>query len=200
MLSSRALLLSIVAAAVALVPTQTTRKQSSTALSSWQPNSNFNGKSEARLTDFEREARQADAGARSVEIRKPLGLILDQNGDGDVYVKEVTAGGNAAGMSGQVQKGDVIQMCSATFGGQMWSTRGAGLDRVTRAIEVRAGPTVTLVLQSKAEQRNFLADIFAGQSAAQERRVEEAENKARALEDEVKAERKEAAKGFFGLF
>ena len=126
-------------------------------------------------------------------------LYIDEF-DGDVYVKDVTAGGNAAGMSGQVQKGDVIQKCSATFGGQMWSTRGAGLDRVTRAIEVRAGPTVTLVLQSKAEQRNFLADIFAGQSAAQERRVEEADKKARALEDEVKAERKEAAKGFFGLF
>ena len=153
--------------------------------------------------------RRAEAAARP-RRRSRIGVlasprprraqILDQNGDGDVYVKEVTAGGNAAGMSGQVQKGDVIQMCSATFGGQMWSTRGAGLDRVTRAIEVRAGPTVTLVLQSKAEQRNFLADIFAGQSAAQERRVEEAENKARALEDEVKAERKEAAKGFFGLF
>ena len=72
--------------------------------------------------------------------------------------------------------------------------------RIIRRRAAAAGPTVTLVLQSKAEQRNFLADIFAGQSAAQERRVEEAENKARALEDEVKAERKEAAKGFFGLF
>ena len=97
MLSSRALLLSIVAAAVALVPTQTTRKQSSTALSSWQPNSNFNGKSEARLTDFEREARQADAGARSVEIRKPLGLVRAPRGDLTCCIEEGAPRGDAVG-------------------------------------------------------------------------------------------------------
>ena len=28
-------------------------------------------------------------------LRKPLGLILDSNGQGDVYVKEIVKGGNA---------------------------------------------------------------------------------------------------------
>ena len=69
-----------------------------------------------------------------------------------------------------------------------------------RAIEVRAGPTVSLVLQSKAEQRNALADLFSGQNRVREERIEAAERKRATLEDEVKAERKEAAKGWFGIF
>merc|ERR1712094_144512 len=74
-----------------------------------------------------------------------------------------------------------IQMCSATFGNQMWSTRGAGLDRVMRAIEVRAGPTCSLVLQSKAEQKNFLADMFGQQKKVQQQRIEDAATKRETL-------------------
>ena len=81
----------------------------------------------------------------------------------------------------------------------MWSTRGAGLDRVMRAIEVRAGPC-SLVLQSKAEQRNFLADMFGQQKKVQQQRIADAQTKREILEAEVKAERKEAAKGWFGIF
>ena len=192
------LALALLAPARALVPPQapsTTR----TILKSWQPNTNFNGEQENRLTDFERAARDAGAGERKVTIRKPLGLVLDARPGGDVYVKEVTPGGNAEAI-GQVKVGDTIQMCSATFGNQMWSTRGAGLDRVMRAIEVRAGPTCSLVLQSKAEQKNFLADMFGQQKKVQEQRIVDAQTKREILEAEVKAERKEAAKGWFGIF
>lgn len=191
------LIVPLLAGAVALVPHQT-RVQSS-ALRSWQPNSNFNGENEGRLTDFERSAREAGAGDRSVTIRKPMGLILDARADGDVFVKEVTKGGNADAVGG-VKVGDTIQMCSATFGNQMWSTRGAGLDRVMRAIEVRAGPTCTIVVQSKAEQKNFLQELFTNQAAVQERRVEDATAKRETLEAEVLAERAEAKKGWFGIF
>ena len=69
--------------------------QPRTALHSWQPNTNFNGEQENRLTDFERAARDAGAGERKVTIRKPLGLVLDARPGGDVYVKEITPGGNA---------------------------------------------------------------------------------------------------------
>ena len=192
------LALALLAPARALVPPQapsTTR----TILKSWQPNTNFNGEQENRLTDFERAARDAGAGERKVTIRKPLGLVLDARPGGDVYVKEVTPGGNAEAV-GNVKVGDTIQMCSATFGNQMWSTRGAGLDRVMRAIEVRAGPTCSLVLQSKAEQKNFLADMFGQQKKVQEQRIVDAQTKREILEAEVKAERKEAAKGWFGIF
>ena len=192
------LALALLAPARALVPPQapsTTR----TILKSWQPNTNFNGEQENRLTDFERAARDAGAGERKVTIRKPLGLVLDARPGGDVYVKEVTPGGNAEAV-GNVKVGDTIQMCSATFGNQMWSTRGAGLDRVMRAIEVRAGPTCSLVLQSKAEQKNFLADMFGQQKKVQQQRIVDAQTKREVLEAEVKAERKEAAKGWFGIF
>ena len=193
----RVLLALALPGALALVPPPapaTTR----TILQSWQPNTNFNGEQENRLTDFERAARDAGAGERKVTIRKPLGLVLDARPGGDVYVKEVTPGGNAEAI-GQVKVGDTIQMCSATFGNQMWSTRGAGLDRVMRAIEVRAGPC-SLVLQSKAEQRNFLADMFGQQKKVQQQRIADAQTKREILEAEVKAERKEAAKGWFGIF
>ena len=192
------LALALLAPARALVPPQAP-STTKTVLQSWQPNTNFNGEQENRLTDFERAARDAGAGERKVTIRKPLGLVLDARPGGDVYVKEVTPGGNAEAVGG-VRVGDTIQMCSATFGNQMWSTRGAGLDRVMRAIEVRAGPTCSLVLQSKAEQKNFLADMFGQQKKVQEQRIVDAQTKREILEAEVKAERKEAAKGWFGIF
>ena len=192
------LALALLAPTRALVPPPTAT-QRSTALHSWQPNTNFNGEQENRLTDFERAARDAGAGERKVTIRKPLGLVLDARPGGDVFVKEITPGGNAEAVGG-VKVGDTIQMCSATFGNQMWSTRGAGLDRVMRAIEVRAGPTCSLVLQSKAEQKNFLADMFGQQKKVQEQRIVDAQTKREILEAEVKAERKEAAKGWFGIF
>ena len=192
------LALALLAPARALVPPQAP-STTKTILNSWQPNTNFNGEQENRLTDFERAARDAGAGERKVTIRKPLGLVLDARPGGDVFVKEITPGGNAEPV-GNVKVGDTIQMCSATFGNQMWSTRGAGLDRVMRAIEVRAGPTCSLVLQSKAEQRNFLADMFGQQKKVQQQRIADAQTKREILEAEVKAERKEAAKGWFGIF
>lgn len=166
---------------------------------SWQPNSDYNGESSGRLTDFERSARDAGVGDRKVTIRKPLGLILDEDAKGDVFVKEVVKGGNAESVGG-ISKGDVVAMTSGTFGPQMWSTRGAGLDRVTRAIEVRAGPNVSLVVQSKAQQKNALAGLFQNQGRAQEERIAESDRKRDVLEDEIKAERKDAAKKWFGLF
>ena len=58
----------------ALVPPQAP-STTKTVLHSWQPNTNFNGEQENRLTDFERAARDAGAGERKVTIRKPLGRL-----------------------------------------------------------------------------------------------------------------------------
>lgn len=179
--------------------TPSVRVPTSTVSHMWQPNEDYNsfGKS-GRLTDFERSARDAGATDRKVTIRKPLGLILDQNDQKDVYVKEIIKGGNAYAV-GTIKEGDIVAMCSATFGNDMWSTRGAGLDRVMRAIEVRAG-AVSLVVQSKEEQKSLLSNLFTKQDKANEQRVEDAKKKREVLEAEVLAERKEAAKKWFGLF
>lgn len=169
---------------------------------SWQPNEDYNNFGASsngnKLTDFERSARDAGVTDRTVLIRKPLGLVLEANSAGDVYVAEVVKGGNAE--SCDVKKGDIIAMCSATFGRDMWSTRGVGLDRVQRAIQVRSGTGVNLVLQSKAEQQNFLKNMFAQAAESKEVKIEQAVTKRKDLENEILAERKQAAKGWFGLF
>ena len=179
-------------------PCSSFASSSSSALHSWQPNKNFNGESSGRLTDFERSARAAGGGDRTVTIPKPLGLILDDDANGDVFVKEIVKGGNAEAIGG-VKVGDTIAMASATFGGQMWSTRGVGLQRVMRAVEVRAGD-VSLVVQSKEEKKNVLSNLFGQQDKIDRERIVAAEQKRNTLEDEIKNERKEAAKGWFGLF
>ena len=79
--------------------------------------------------------------------------------------------GNAA-RSGLVKKGDIVVMTSATFGNQLWSCKGSGLQRVLKAIKVRAGNTVTLVLESETEvrpaavARACLSFLFASQATA----------------------------------
>lgn len=54
---------------------------------------------------------------------KPLGLILNQDATGNVYIESVAPKGYAA-RTGKVKEGDIVTMCSATFGDEMWSTRG----------------------------------------------------------------------------
>ena len=60
------LALALLAPARALVPPQAP-STTKTVLHSWQPNTNFNGEQENRLTDFERAAR--DAGRASARSR-----------------------------------------------------------------------------------------------------------------------------------
>ena len=111
-MAARALFIALTTAALgsALVapPARAVRPPRAAPLSmSWQPNTDFNGESSGRLTDFERSARDAGVGDRKVTIRKPLGLVLDANAQGDVYVKEVVRGGNAEAIGG-VNVGDTV--------------------------------------------------------------------------------------------
>ena len=81
--------------------------------------------------------------------------MQDEDADGNVFVAAITPGGRAE-KSGMVFKGDRIvrnfrlclevacilfsfaqAMCSATFGDDMWSCRGVGLNRVLASIKVR---------------------------------------------------------------
>lgn len=146
-----------------------------------------------------KQSRSASQGDRLVELRRPLGLVLDEDDDGNVFVQTVAPKGNAA-RSGQVQEGDIVTMCSATFGDQMWSTRGVGLTRVLAAIRVRAGPTVSLVFESRQQKKMKGAEV-----ARQAQAAKEARDRAQAKRDQLLAELEEDEKRmkkgkFLGLF
>merc|ERR1711906_14625 len=148
---------------------------------------------------FDKQSRSAGSGDNLVEMRRPLGLVLDEDDDGNVFVQTVAPKGNAA-RSGLVKEGDVVVMCSATFGNQMWSTRGVGLSRVLAAIRVRAGPTVSLVFES-TQQKKVKGKEVARQAAAAREARERAQIKRDVLLKELEADETKLKKGkFLGLF
>lgn len=107
----------------------------------------------------DRSKRSVSSVDRAVTLQKPLGLVLEEGQDGMVFVAEVDPAGNAAD-SGEVREGDIVVAVSATFGDEVWSTRGVGLDRVMKSIRIRAGDFVTLLLESPAqlaEKKTFAA-------------------------------------------
>ena len=86
-------------------------------------------------------------------------------------------------------------MCSATFGDDMWSTRGVGLTRVLAAIRVRAGPTVKLVFESQNQyQKKAAMSSKQAQAAEDARRAAQA--KKDALLDELEKDEKKYEFGF----
>lgn len=99
-----------------------------------------------------------------------------------------------------MKEGDIVTMCSATFGDEMWSTRGVGLSRVLAAIRVRSGATVKLVFESpNAFQKK--KQVTESQIKARE----EAQRTAQAKKDALLAELEQDEerlnpKKFFGLF
>lgn len=146
-----------------------------------------------------KQSRSADSGDNLVELKRPLGLVLDQDDNGNVFVQTVAPKGNAA-RSGLVKEGDIVTMCSATFGDQMWSTRGVGLTRVLAAIRVRAGPTVSLVFESTTQRKVKGADVAKQAQAARDAK-ERAQKKRNELLQELELDEKKLKKGkFLGLF
>lgn len=100
----------------------------------------------------------------------------------------------------QVSEGDIVTMCSATFGDEMWSTRGVGLTRVLAAIRVRAGGTVKLALESTTEGKKKAALTQKQQDAAADAR-RAAQQKKDSLLKELEQDEVKLKKGkFLGLF
>ena len=93
-----------------------------------------------------RASRSAGGDDRVIELRLPLGMDLDEDKEGNVFVKSIEPNGRAS-KTGKVFVGDRITMVSATFGEDMWSTRGVGLGRVLSAIKVRNSKPVKLALE-----------------------------------------------------
>ena len=70
---------------------------------------------------------------RTVTVKKPLGVLLGEGWDGDVYVEELAPDGNAA--EAGLEVGERIHMVSATFGNDLWPVVGAGLNKVMYLIK-----------------------------------------------------------------
>ena len=146
-----------------------------------------------------KSSRSASTNDNLVELKRPLGLVLGEDDNGNVFVQTVAPRGNAA-RTGLVKEGDIVTMCSATFGTQMWSTRGVGLTRVLAAIRVRAGPTVSLVLENTKQRQVKGAEIKKQAEAAREAR-ERAQVKRDQLLKELDKDEQTIKKGkFLGLF
>jgi len=62
-----------------------------------------------------------------------LGLVLDEDKNGNVFVTSIDANRRAE-KSGKVFVGDQVMMVSATFGDDLWSCEGVGLTRVLSCI------------------------------------------------------------------
>lgn len=144
------------------------------------------------FTRANRAQRQVQAGDRTVEILLPLGMELDEDSDGNAYVKSIEPNGRAA-KTGKVFVGDRIAMVSATFGDDMWTCRGVGLNRVLAAIKVRNSKPVKLALEApnEAEEKKRRAIAFAEKSEAEKKKEQE---KADKLLAEMQAEDKQLIK------
>jgi C-terminal processing protease CtpA/Prc len=68
-----------------------------------------------------------------------------------VFIAKIDPKGNAARSNFDIRVGDYIIAVSATFGDEVWSTRGVGLDRVLKSIKIRSGEYVTLILEGQGE-------------------------------------------------
>lgn len=98
--------------------------------------------------------------------------------------------------------GDRIAMASATFGDDLWSTRGAGLTRVLSVIKMRNNKPVKLVLEAanEAEEKKRRAIAFAELSEAEKAAKKKKEDELLlSMLDEDKGLVKKR-KGFLGLW
>jgi C-terminal processing protease CtpA/Prc len=101
-----------------------------------------------------REIRRAGANDRIVELKKPMGMQLDEDKDGNVFVASIEKGGRAE-RSGVVFVGDYVRMVSATFGEDMWTCRNVGLTRVVSCINMRNTKPVRLVLEAATPEEEM---------------------------------------------
>jgi len=178
------------------LPSQTlspTQPSSSTALNLSDKND-----PDSPFMRWNKQKRAAGVGDRIVDLKRPLGIVLEEDEDGNVYVDAVAPKGNAA-RTGMVKEGDIVTMCSATFGDQMWNCRGVGLTRVLAAIRVRAGPNVKLVFESTNEKNSKWENTAKSMAQAEEAR-KRAQAKKDDLLSELEDDEKKVKRGFFGLF
>lgn len=153
------------------------------------------------FTRANRAARSAGADDRIVELRLPLGIELDEDKEGNVFVKSIDKNSRAE-KSGLVFVGDIVAMTSATFGDDMWSCRGVGLSRVLASIKVRNTKPVRLVLEAPNEMEEKKRRAIAYKEKTEEEKALEKKKADELLvsmmEDDKQLLKKR--KGLFGLW
>mmetsp|Transcript_3069 Transcript_3069/g.6147 ORF Transcript_3069/g.6147 Transcript_3069/m.6147 type:complete len:205 (-) Transcript_3069:2639-3253(-) len=136
-------------------------------------------------------------------IQKPLGIVLEEENDGMVKIAKIDPAGNAAQSGFDIRVGDILVAVSATFGDEVWSTRGIGLDRILKSIKIRSGDFVTLVLESEMENENQKSQASVN---ASQRRLDAREKFGEPVVLDpitltpVEKKPKEKKKGFFEFF
>jgi len=138
----------------------------------------------------------AERGDRVVDCKKPIGIVMEEDKNGDVYIAEVSPGGNGARAG--LKSGERIAMVSATFGNELWNVNGAGISRVKKAIQVRQGDMVKLVVQSKEEMLKKQKELKVSEEVKLKRFLAEQEQREKLL-GEINEERKGAFGSGFGL-
>jgi len=103
--------------------------------------------------DGARSAREAEGGeGRIVECGMPLGVEFEERGKGDIFIKEVDKASDAWAQG--VRAGAQLTFISATFGDEMWNTRGVGMTQFITVLRSRFGSTIQLKLEN--EKKDFL--------------------------------------------
>jgi hypothetical protein len=145
--------------------------------------------------------REARAGDRKVTFRKPnqatdgitLGLKFKEGWGKAVYVDDILPNSEAARLEreGKLRKGDEVVMVSATFGDEMWSSRGCGKYRLEKSIAVRQGMTISFVVESPDDgSKKRMAEM----KKKQDKEAERMTRLQKMMAEEVEQEKK---KGFW---
>ena len=80
-----------------------------------------------------------------------------------------------------------MTMCSATFGDEIWSTRGVGFNQVLNAIQMSSGPTIKLVFENPTEPKRKVS-VTEKQLKAQEDARQAAQAKRDQLLEELEGD------------
>jgi hypothetical protein len=161
----------------------------------------FGNSEESRKKRADLSLRSAPPGSRVVTFRKPnaattgllLGLKFREGTGKSVFIDKVLPNTEAARLKdqGQLAEGDEVVMCSATFGDELWSSRGVGKYRLEKSIAVRQGMVIKLVLEARGGAEKKRAAAAAKEA---ERQAKLQNRLQQQLQNEVDSEKK---KGFF---
>jgi len=148
------------------------------------------------VKDNKYSAREASEASRVVEVDLPLGVEFEEKEEGNVYVKTVDERSDAFAQG--VRPGAQLVMVSATFGDEMWPTRGVGMTQLGTVIRSRFGSTIKLALEK--EDRNLLQSFFEQfQSKPQEKEVS-ADKQAALMDEFERAEKGLEDKNYWNPF
>eukprot|EP00930_Biecheleria_cincta_P074168 TRINITY_DN61373_c0_g1_i1.p2 TRINITY_DN61373_c0_g1~~TRINITY_DN61373_c0_g1_i1.p2 ORF type:complete len:252 (+),score=57.46 TRINITY_DN61373_c0_g1_i1:71-757(+) len=111
-------------------------------------------------------------GSRVVEVQMPLAVEFEERQGGDIFIKTVAEDSDAWAQG--VRPDTQLVEVSATFGDEMWNTRGVGMKQFTTVVNSRFGGTIKLALKSGEEKKNILSNFLDGFSSGSKKQEEAA--------------------------